>query len=348
MPSNLLQKYDSIQALRAFASVAVVLHHVVAIVGETLGRPLLYAVFQSGFGAVDLFFVISGFIITLTSVKHMGQPAALPAYARKRLVRVYPIYWLVALTLMAGVGLAATYRPSLVAVPYPFSPLNVLSTLLLAPFHIPIDLVSWSLSYEIYFYLLFGLLLVSRHFWWLLAGLLAGSFVVLLKGLADPGIYKNPGLVQGFLLSPYNLEFALGVGLYFWHRQGRLPHPLLLLAGALPFVFFFNSMEPWSPHRVIVFGLPSLLGVAAAIEWERRYQPRFPAWLVHLGDASYVLYLIHFPVLVVGLKLLRQAGLSSPYAAEACGLALAAGLCYLSYGLHRRLEAPLVRWAARR
>lgn len=345
--STLLKKYNSIQVLRAFASVAVVLHHVVAIVKETFGSPLLYGLLRSGFGAVDLFFVISGFIITLTSFRLIGQPAHLRAYASKRLFRVYPVYWLVALLLLGGVWLATHYRPALVAVPYPFSLPNLLRTLLLAPFHIPIDLVSWSLSYEIYFYVLFGLLILNRNFQWGMWLLLAGSGVVLLQGLADPSIYKDPNLLQGFILSPYNLEFALGVGLYFLHRKELLPPPLVLLAGIVPFLFVFNSVEPWSPHRVIVFGLPSFLLVAAAIEWDRRSKPVIPQWAIRLGDASYVLYLIHFPLLVVAYKLLRQAGLTNAYAAEATGLALGAALCYLSWLVHKWVEAPVVRWAAR-
>ncbi|MBY0513870.1 MAG: acyltransferase family protein, partial [Gemmataceae bacterium] len=101
-------KLAHVQALRGVACLLVVLVHLWKLEARFgYETPGFAAIKWFGFAGVDLFFVISGFIITTTNRKHLGRPAAVPGYLGRRLWRVYPVYW--AATAVAAATAAAVY-----------------------------------------------------------------------------------------------------------------------------------------------------------------------------------------------------------------------------------------------
>ncbi|WP_423347203.1 acyltransferase family protein [Larkinella sp. VNQ87] len=150
-PVSTPQTFRSIQAMRALAALLVTLFHLTAKMDNIgIQSPLLNC-FRAGFGGVDLFFIISGFIITHTSISKFGTPRQWLPYLKKRFIRIYSLYWI--LLLLASVGLLVfrLFTPSLQWVRYAFSPLTLLKAILLLPSHESPLLVTWTLSHELYF-----------------------------------------------------------------------------------------------------------------------------------------------------------------------------------------------------
>lgn len=144
--------FHSIQLLRAVAATLVVLFHAQQAFAREVSAPLFGQesyLFAFGAVGVHIFFVISGFIMVLTS-RQPGRPYSASQFFRRRLLRIYPIYWLCALAYVAAH--AAIGRP------YDVSPDDLVGALLLWP-EDAARLIgpAWTLSFEMYFYICFGL-----------------------------------------------------------------------------------------------------------------------------------------------------------------------------------------------
>ena len=298
----------SIQYLRGLAAVAVVVHHT--------GR------IPTGLGqaGVDVFFVISGFIMV-----HVSGREPLPlAFLRARMVRLVPLYWLMTLTTATVTGVTDTRHTLLSLVFWPHVAANGAWLPLLAQ--------GWSLNLEVQFYILFAttLLLPERH---RLPALTAT--IATLAGLTVA--VSCMGGDSEFNYFPIVLEFLGGAWLcQAWQRGWvrRLPAGLLLTAGLA--LLAMQAQWPMPvPWRCLQWGVPALLIVTGALAWEA--SGRLPAvqGLRALGDASYSLYLTHI-LLLFGLhRTLKPmpAILAVPGAILAC-----AAIALL---VHRLVERPL-------
>ena len=270
--------WASIQHLRAMAALAVALFH--ACQWSQID-------FSIGAAGVDLFFVISGFVMwTVTA----GRDVAPLAFLRRRLIRVAPLYWIVTLGLVAGA----------VAFPQRFPevdprPDHVLLSLAFIqhmnpdgqPF--PVLAPGWTLNYEAVFYLVFAgalILPVRRR----IAALTMALAVLSLAGFAWP-----PGYVM--LLNPMFLQFLAGVWLARLAQERLLPERamgwlLLGLGLALFLLLWLSAIDPdlWRP---MIWGVPAALVVAGAVSVEADGGWPDWRWLGRLGDASYSIYLTH-------------------------------------------------------
>jgi peptidoglycan/LPS O-acetylase OafA/YrhL len=286
-------KLISIQYLRALAALSVVVSHLYA----PLSR-LGYSGYLPGFSAagVDLFFVISGFIMWVTTCE--GGIGPLQFY-RKRIVRIVPLYWTVT-TLIVVVML---FRPSLLVTSAFDLHHVVMSYLFIPSIHPvlgsvePVLTQGWTLNYEMFFYVLFGAALALPLRFRLPATLAA------LCGLALIGIVAMPrDTLSSFYTSSIIVEFGFGlvVGSLFM-RGGRISSVwaiLLIVAGlgAIPIGEVLFGLA----GRVLGGGLPSALLVAGVVYLERNRA--VPEWILplRLGDASYSIYLFH-TILLAGL-----------------------------------------------
>ncbi len=342
--SNAVVRYNSIQMLRGIAAIAVTLYHISENISRTYQQTFLFDWFNIGYAGVDLFFVISGFIIAHTSTKYIDKPEELRPYLAKRFYRVFPVYWVFAVPLLLVVLVIQKTQPALVADTYSFDWLNLLKTLTLFPEHVALDAVTWTLSHELYFYLLFALLLLSRHAVWILLALTIGTLVNTAYVFSQGGLLGN-GTVSFFLLSPINLEFLFGVSVYYLHKRFRLNHFwLVILIGSLA-AFYLAPRTGGDMTRVWNLGIPSLLIVWGFVEADRSHAYRVPNLLIHLGDASYVIYLMHFPVIIFANKLLFKAGFSSVWALGVADLALMFLIFWLSWKVHKNVEQPIIKWS---
>jgi exopolysaccharide production protein ExoZ len=318
-----MHKLNGIQWLRGFAAIMVVIFHAASRWGYG---------FEIGEAGVDVFFVMSGFIMW-----SVGASQTSPVdFLRDRIVRVAPAYW-VATGLMALGGVAGLFPH--VAI----SAARIAKSLFFVPYvgdggHMwPMLVQGWTLNYEMMFYALFALLIALpvRFRLWSLVGSLAL--------LAAAGLVGPRDAVLVFYTDPIVLEFALGalIGHYAMHHEFHrgIVGAMLLLGIAF---FVIDGLGMVQAVRIVRLGMPAALTVAGVIGLEKsglRFNAR-P--LVFLGDASYSVYLFHTFAISITYRFLRGVpGLAGPVLATACGVG-AGSLVYLL------LEKPLTRALRRR
>lgn len=322
-------QWMSIQYLRAIAAVMVVLHH------ARNPEPWLYnplAGLTFGQAGVDIFFVISGFI--MYAAARDERPAD---FLYRRLIRVAPLYWCATL-----VALLVFYRPYLLA----FDP-RIITNLFLSLAFVPhanlahpdqvwpLLVPGWTLCYEMFFYVIFAVALVRGR---LVLPIVAAIIVaVVALGLVRPGT----GAAWRTYTDPIVIEFVLGM------LVARFL-PLLTVRGAaallLPVGFALLALtgEPGA-WRVLQWGVPAVLVVVGALALEAHGRLPLHRALKALGDSSYSLYLVHPIVIAVTAKVVKALPLGGvaqfvAMIALCMGASIVAGLL-----VHRWAERPLLR-----
>jgi exopolysaccharide production protein ExoZ len=339
-----------LQILRGIAAMMVVFHHFcLAVAGY---HPSASALVRSGLGSlgaagVDLFFVISGFIMVLTQTRTGGSLSAAWTFWKKRFIRIYPLYWFwtsVLLILWAfSVALQAHhFSTSYIALSYLLWPTHEGTSLL----HPLLD-QGWTLSYEIYFYLLFGISIAlglrSTRLTFLIAAFaFLAAFGRLIDFPSGPGLLASNPLIIEFLLGAIAGTFA--TQLRVWgEAHGRLRR-LLLGAGFAALVasmWMGDLVYSETMRRAIFWGVPAFLIVASAAMFPRD-SFRNCRQLIRLGDASYSIYLTHaFATLATGTIIRHYVFIHSvpPDLIILAGSAATVWLCALSYPL---IEQPIL------
>ncbi|MEA5258958.1 acyltransferase [Arcicella aquatica] len=289
---------NSIQFLRGFAAFVVVFYHIGGYIKKNFPVSFLGDFFGFGFAGVDLFFVISGFIIHFTSKQYLDQPAYFTEYLKKRFLRVFPIYWVVMTGLfLLGWLISNVLNKDVFSTAYPHTFSAYFQTYFLVPFHFAINPVTWTLSFELFFYLCFSLLILSKRLWFIPVAILLGSIINMIVGNNFDSRYFN------FVFSSYNLEFFFGFLICGYYERFKLNNivSIFILIFALIIIvslgFEISDYDYWK--RVLVFGFPSGLILIALLNLEANKAIIIPKFTILLGDASYVLYLIHFPMLLL-------------------------------------------------
>ena len=303
---------NSIQFLRGFAALAVVVHHTGGYVKRYFEPTLLFEdKFSIGFAGVDLFFVISGFIIHFTSKNYLNNPSKLKEYLKKRFIRVYPIYWIITTILFISSWLIVEILDkNIFSIGYPNTLIAYIQTYLLLPLHFAINPVTWTLSYEIFFYLCFAILIISKRLWIIPALILAVSFYNIFINI--PEIVEVKLNYFNFIFSGYNFEFMFGFLIYPLHEKIKLSNIisviLLIISISIIALFGYDIGDYDSYKRVLTFGLPSGLILLSLLNLENNNAISFPKITLTLGDASYALYLIHFPMMLLMNKIPQILG----------------------------------------
>lgn len=272
-----------IQILRFFAAVAVIGFHALGVAPDGFKVPESAISFALSYGGrgVDLFFVISGFIIFYATHAAKLTPAE---FLRRRVERIVPLYFFV----IFAVTILAVTLPAIFGAPDWYTARHILKSLAFIAFtdgEMPVIYVGWSLEYEMYFYLAVALLMtLTRDVW--------RNVVLIFSALAIAG--RLPGVEAAlgnyaFFADPMILEFVLGVIVGIVFVNGRVSWPMQVAAACA--IAALLATDPAS--RVIVSGLPSACVVAAAAFVSRkRIDPSWPERvLARLGDASYSIYL---------------------------------------------------------
>jgi peptidoglycan/LPS O-acetylase OafA/YrhL len=291
------QKNSLLQIYRGLASALVVIHHIASSSIYYLKYTLFFDLFRIGWSGVDFFFVLSGFIITNVHFKDIGNSLKLPSYLLKRLVRIYPTYWIIASISLLVLFLLGKKEINSELI----SPIYVFKSYLLVPGVYPFVGVAWSLSYEVFFYTIFALLIWKgfRVLWYI------GIVYIIIFCLKYFNIYISPEL--DFLSNGYLVEFLLGslVALFSQNVRNYDYKRVLMLLGIFLFLStyimcYFNYWEKYSLMSRFLFGIASSLIILASLNVNIRHGHRF---LVLLGDASFSLYLVHTLVIPLFFKL---------------------------------------------
>lgn len=286
---------SGVQMLRGVAAIAVLTHHALEVSNgaKTAFSPDWLT--TSGASGVDIFFVISGFIMLYTSFRQSRAPLSPRSFLIRRAIRIYPLYWfccLIMLSIMA-VGFMKNHQVS--------ASQAALSLALLPSSQSIID-VSWTLVYEVYFYAIFGtfLLLGSRTL-----SVMASTVAIAAFGFLGSSLEESA--VRDFLTNPIPWEFVFGLclALAFHHYRSNWRirfSPFWAVPGfaVLAFAPFYvlhdgtAGLDGWP--RVLAWGLPATLIVAASLSIGQS-RDVISRLAVFLGDASYTIYLTHIFVL---------------------------------------------------
>ncbi|GLR15231.1 acyltransferase [Chitinimonas prasina] len=346
------QQLHTLQCLRGLAALMVLVFHCALLLAPFAGAPLLGGLLAIGSLGVELFFVLSGFIIMWMHGDDIGRPYRAGVYLLKRLLRIYPPYWVVLLLTLAASWYLGTrwewLRPLMdIVILHPATPEPMLVG------------IGWTLRFELAFYLVFGVLILNRSLGlFLMASWLLG--IMLLAGK----LVSIPWSVA-YLFSNYSLLFFFGMASALWARYGAtspvgrwLVEYSAPLAATLCFWLAVAFLQSGKPIAEDGLGI-SVLGLALAVLMQASLSPYWEArsrklvWLEKLGDASYSIYLTHMGLLLLaglpafrwllGLGLPQQQGPWLLVLLLACLLCVGCGLLF-----HHWLERPLLRWGRRR
>ena len=347
-------RLDSLQVFRGVAAVLVVLHHAGTFALGHLGGAFFGGAFDWGAAGVDFFFVLSGFIIYFVHRRDLGRPATLRGFAAKRLVRIYPIYWVACAVVIPLYFVSPASGPA-----YARDPLAITTSVLLIPQgHYPVLGQAWTLTFEMLFYVVFALLIWR---WKVFAPLAAAwmaacagvYFCELAGGFAGHGDGRESlAFPWNWLFSRHNVLFGFGVGAAWlvmrgvgvrWHRW-------LVWGGVALFALFAALNQPgrtFDPARVfdypLTFGVASLLIVIGAAATDLAEPAlRMPRLLLYLGDASYSIYLFHSIALSLAVRPAERL-----VAAHRLGVnAACVGMCLVAIAVgcatHSFVEKPLL------
>ena len=318
------QVFASVQAMRGIAALSVVCGHVISVRPDMVGPELAEGALTILASGVDIFFVISGFIIATTAAaQHNAWD-----FAFRRAVRIYPVYWtvlLVAVISSSWIAFATGEPPGLdagtiFAWTYPSWYLGA----------------AWTLAFELHFYAVVAVILAikpDRLFEILFAWL--GLVIVALFLPIQFGAFSHPlvlefgaGVGIAYLLKTYGLRFSPRVMAY---SAG------LFLAGWY-WIFVHGAINPQFA-RVPTYGLGAALLIHAVISAEVEGRSFSPV-LQWLGKISYSLYIVHYPLAKC------VSNFDGPWLLSTVGTIIA--LILLSIGvaiaLHIFIEAPILSW----
>ena len=288
------KRLNLIQVFRGVAAVLVVLAHTDLIYNQNLNKDFLFKIFTFGGSGVDFFFVLSGFIMFYVHQKDIGHKDRLGTFLFKRFTRIYPLYWVILTSKIfasfifyyssdtndRGIG---EFIKAFLLFP---QDREILSSSFLG--------VSWTLTFEVFFYLLFGLLvwLKPKFSFPIIGAWLLGVFFHFI------GVIKFPqeNVILQFIFSDYNLEFVLGclAAYVLLNRKIHNPKPLIYLGLFLYTLSAINYFYKFLPvSSVLTFGIACTLLVLGASSLELKKVINVPNILLFLGNASYSIYLAH-------------------------------------------------------
>ena len=289
MPASPKVTFSSVQAGRGLAASSVVLFHVSEIIRlpKYWHSDLYHRIFLFGSYGVYFFFVLSGFIIMWAHQDDIGISSRVGPYFAKRIIRIYPPYW-IASTVLLIISLAIHTSASHVAQ----SGIALAeSFVLFGRDAISILPVGWTLFHEVLFYCVFSTLIIQRK---------VGIVIVSIWFCLCTLLY-----FQHFYWTSYiNLEFLAGMSPSWLIKNKTIPAPwLMMISGAILFLVgaLLTSDER---YLTILYGIASLLLLIGGIQLERSGAIRIPSAMTFLGNASYSVYLVHFALISAGAKIL--------------------------------------------
>jgi exopolysaccharide production protein ExoZ len=329
-------KFESLQAGRGLAALMVVLYHTEGILSLSKYWHGTTHFFHFGAAGVDFFFVLSGIVILHAHRKDIGNPAKFQDYYWKRVRRIYPIYWVVLLSILpvyffsSSLGSGFERTPSTIAEALFLLPIVRVETI------IP---VAWTLCHEVMFYLVFSVL-----FWRRTAGVALMGIWMLASVWS---LFQTPtNDVLAAYISPLHLLFGLGLIIAFIVRRSSmtgLPLAVIGICGFAILCYIEDIHRSSMPFLSIAFGLFAGMAAAGFMLYEKQRVLRVPVFLTFLGEASYSIYLIHYTTLSLSAKIVHRLWLLHPVpiwipAGILLTVAVASGIA-----LHVFVERPLLQ-----
>ena len=332
MKNNTLknENWKSIQMLRAIASTMVVYYHISVI-----------PVFGS-FG-VDIFFVLSGFVMAMI-VQNGERPLT---FLINRITRIVPLYWI----LTTGVIIIAMAKPELLS-STTANATNYLKSIFFIPYTKengalnPVLAVGWTLNYEMYFYLLIWISIITKKNYYLTL-----TFIYLIISYCVTGNTNIDQTYKSFYSNSIIFEFGLGMIAYkiYNHKYIVKLNSLIITTVGISSIAIMVYLETSGKVniRLIEFGIPSFMLLLSAITLEQKKLIKsnlIVKSIVEVGNASYATYLSHFYIVIgfekIGFEMLNFI---DPYSTIGVILIISTSL-FSGHILYKYVDMPLSRY----
>jgi exopolysaccharide production protein ExoZ len=293
------RRIENLQALRGIAVLWVVGRHIMVFGERSIGHiQVLRDLFLSGDAGVDLFFAISGFVMVMTTRGKLGQPLAAKQFLFRRFTRIYPLYWIFTLVTLAVFLL----HPELINRTGRGVGIDLIRSFFLWPQHgMPLLGQGWSLTYELFFYCVFSLLLLLKE-----DHLLKAISIWMICTLVGNCLISRTQIAElNVIFDPLVLEFILGAMVAIIFGKGWIPKfgwvfAALGIIGILIGGIIYHgetSITEAKWTRFGIYGTASVLVLYGMVGAELRSKSYLPVILRKMGDVSYSIYLTHILVI---------------------------------------------------
>ena len=241
--------------------------------------------------------------------------------------------------------------PSFYRTHFNLDTVNILNTYFLLLNHNMVNGVSWTLTYELFFYMLFTIALFIPQKKYTLLLLFAYLVFLLIIPFITSSANENQNSLIQLLVFPMNIEFLLGilVVLFIDSFAQKFCMPILIIGICLFIIsaiiscmnlHIFNSVY----NRVLLFGLPAFFIILSLVKYELSFTVKTHNLLLKLGDASYSIYLFHLPLVAAFFKIMVKLHINNPAALTVLSFCLFIIICYLGIIIYKRVEEPLIKW----
>ena len=317
-------KFDTIQLWRGLAALYVFLfhtdHHWQIDHGSFIGKMI-----HNGYTGVDIFFVISGFVITLSLKKYTGVKGFVQ-FILGRFIRIYPTYWIIAAAFLFFGICSEQYTSTYLAK----------SFFLLPGYVLRCTVPSWTLTHELYFYLLTAGNILTKTFKLLLIALV---FIGILLLLQTAELFSLNIPARAFW-SIYYLEFCSGILIQFLYQRMNVKIATIsIITGLLLHLALVGKGVPGNWY-LFAISIPAFLIILGSCAFENIRKPKIPSLFVWLGNASYILYLINFGLCIFLPKIIKMSNIP----ANLTILLFIGVVSACALGLHTFMEKPLQRY----
>ena len=282
--------FDLLQVYRGIAALLVVIHHTYASFAyfHGLDFPMLKFLASVGKLGVDFFFVLSGFIIAYTTFQYRGDKSYLKKYIANRLIRIYIPYLPISVTMIVLYSLFPSMSNS-------ERGFNLLTSLTLFPQGNPALSVAWTLTFEMFFYLIYAINFFSKKAWffvlpiWII-GIITGNIF----GFTETNVFTH------IIFNYYNIEFIFGVFVAYLVLLNLKKHDHFLLFAGITFLVMFLVLKYFGIHWFPFFQnylfciAASIFVYLGVVFWNQRINEKHIFMLI--GNSSYSLYLVHNPL----------------------------------------------------
>lgn len=293
--ANKIKKLQSIQILRAVAAFLVLFGHIAAEAEERFGYQFPVLAFPWPIG-VNLFFVISGFIMYHSSFDQFGKDKAIITFVKNRILRIVPLYYIFT---SAMVIVVIFFSGTLGRTQLDYA--QIVSSYLFFPYEsydgkiTPVLSLGWTLNYEMFFYLIFG----GSLYWTRKKAVIFTASTII--ALVIVGHLLSPQIAAiRFWTSSIMIDFLVGIGIAAYSRNKKpktsnFPMLLMLMLSAI-------ALATWAydanASRYLERTVPSAMIVLAFVIYlSKAAEDSIPSWATAFGDSSYSLYLSHrFPL----------------------------------------------------
>lgn len=298
--------YNLLNTIRAAGAIVIVLYHLSMWVRTLQSYTYLWGLFNTDLGAVDMFFVLSGFILTLRYHTRIGKAHQLIRYGARRLIRIFPVYWIICILIII---LYLIWKPPMA------DRIRYDSAFFWGNFFLfggkerligPV----WFLNFELYFYALFAVifLLKDRRFIAVFFGayallILYCNFLLPHAPVSSPPQAMIYNIIRDYVLNTNVLEFIMGMlGGFIILSQKSLRCSFMMVLGVVLLFLGEGCMRlnrlPFHTNlRFVLYGIPYFFILLGAVFFENKKAVHINRLTLLISHASYTVYLLHTIVL---------------------------------------------------